>query len=120
MFHVVLQKKFYAIALIVALLTLKASLSVPSLQNLPSDLLASSTASIIGTITDTNEGTLLRFGREGSEYPDLSSVILSLVTGRMVSDSAKDILVLLIFSAWIIAIGKEQSATPQSNMVSRK
>lgn len=121
MFHVVLQKKFYAIALIVALFTLKASLSSSSLQNLPSDLHSSETSSIIGTITETNEGTPLRFGRERLQFQNFVSVILPLATGKLLVEPARDVLpVLLVFSAWVVAIGKEQSAAPQSDMVSRK
>lgn len=124
MFSVVYKSRFCAVILIISLLTLKASLVLTSYQQVPCDLSPRKAISIAGAISETNEGTMLRLGRE-REQPKLPGVFFLLGSSRIETLFGRELLaVLLPYSIVLFAknfvVEEDISAISHPNTVSRK
>ena len=124
MFSVAFKSRFCAVILIVSLLTLKASLILTSYQQVPCDLSPKKAVSTAGAINETNEGTMLRLGRERAQ-PKLPGVFFLLGSNRIETLFGRELLAsLLPYSIVLFAknfvIEDISSSIPHPNTVSRK
>lgn len=124
MFSVTFKSRFCAVILIISLLTLKASLILTSYQQTSCDLSPRKAISVVGAINETNEGTMLRLGRE-REQPKLPGVFFLLGSSRIETLFGRELLATLLpYSIVLFAknfvLEEDISSIPHPNTVSRK